>query len=62
MPTLAFGCEVPKFPVQCQALFRVAGSVEVRTQGVVPFHERSVVQTGDIHAFNAMPTPVRSRG
>ncbi len=62
MSTLAFGCEIPKLPVKCQALIRVAGTVEVRTQGVVPLHERSVVQTGDVHAFNVMPTPVRSRG
>jgi hypothetical protein len=31
MPTLAFGCEVEKFPVQRQALIRVTGAVEVRT-------------------------------
>ena len=31
MPTLAFGCEIPKFRVQRQAFICVAGSVEVRT-------------------------------
>jgi len=50
MSTLAFGCEVPKFPMQRQALIRLAGTVEVRAQCVVPLHKSSVVQAGDIHA------------
>jgi hypothetical protein len=31
MPTLAFGREALKFPVQRQPLIRVTGTVEVRT-------------------------------
>jgi hypothetical protein len=62
MSTLALCCEVPKFPMQRQALIRLARTVEVRAQGVVPLHESSVVQAGNIHLRNAMPTPVLSRG
>jgi hypothetical protein len=62
MSALAFGCEVPKFAVQREALFCLAGTVEVRAQGVVPLHESSVVQASDVHVRNAMSTPVRSRG
>jgi hypothetical protein len=62
MSTLAFGCQVPKFPMQRQALIRLAGTVEVRAQGVVPLYESSVVQAGEIHVRNAMPTPVPSGG
>ena len=62
MSALAFGCEVPEFPMQRQALLRLAGTVEVRAEGVVPLHESSVVQASDVHVRNAMPTPVRSRG
>ena len=31
MPALALRCEVPKFPMQRQALIRVTGTVEIRT-------------------------------
>jgi hypothetical protein len=31
VPTLAFGCKVLKFPVQCQSLIRLTGAIEVRT-------------------------------
>jgi hypothetical protein len=62
MPTLAFGCEVLKFPVQRQALIRVTGAVKVRTEEVVPLHESSVVQAGHIHILNATPSTVCNRG
>jgi hypothetical protein len=62
MPTLAFGGKVLKFPVQGQALVHVTGAVEVRAEGVIPFHERSVVQAGEFHAINAKPSSVRNRG
>ena len=36
MPTLAFGCKVLKLQVQCEALIRVTGTVEIRSQSLVP--------------------------
>ncbi len=62
MPSLALGCEVAKLPMQRQPLIRLTSSIEVCAQSVVSLYERSVVQTGDVHACNAMPSPVRCRG
>jgi hypothetical protein len=62
MTTLAFGREVLKFTVQRQALYRVTGTVEVRTEHLVALHKRSVVQAGGVHALNAKPSMVPNRG
>jgi hypothetical protein len=62
VPTLAFGREVLKFPVERQPLLHVTGTVEVRTEGVVALQERSVVQAGGIHKLNAKPSMVRIGG
>jgi len=55
MATLAFVCEVLQFTVQCEALRGFSCSAEIRTKGVVPFYERSVVQAGGIHTSTLRP-------